>query len=113
MSQVLNGTDAPVSAALQIGCESIGSFVSSSTSSVSTATAIVRIAAVALTAGSPTDVALTVAVLTCSFGEPAGTVILTHALVVSPGATVAVVLIGVVHVASSTVAGYWLATDSV
>ena len=59
----------------------------------------------ALTAGLPTEVALTVAVFTSALGAPAGTLTRTQTFAVSPGATVAVVVSGVVQVASSTMAG--------
>ena len=79
--------------------------MSLSTSSVSTATAIVFTSAVAVAAGSPTDAAVTVAVLTLPSAVPARTVTRTHTSVVPPGATVAVVVSGVVQVLSMTVAG--------
>ena len=69
-------------------------------------TAIVFTVALPLTAGLPTEVAVTVAVLTLPFVALAGTLTLTQTFVVPPGDRVAVVVSGVVQLASKKLTAY-------
>src|SRR5207249_7241827 len=75
------------------------------TTSVSTATALVITVPDALSAGFPTDVAVTVAVLIVLSAVPVGTETLTHTSVELPDATVEVVVSGVVQVESRKLTG--------
>ncbi len=96
---MLKLTPAAVSADLYVAWTS-GALPSSSTRSVSTATAIVFSDALAPTPGLPTEVAVTVPVLAVPSAAAAGTATLAQTSVAPPAGTLGVVESGVVQVAS-------------